>query len=326
MDIIGSNISSYLYQPPPINSLSTSTKSIMLGTSPQQKQSGALGVRLLYSQYTGPVMQIKVGTYSGSTFTGSTVTDFYAPANGSTGVNALTDINGATLASYITTQGVGSICYVTKWYDQTGNSNHGVYISTSDQLPPTTSYWGNNIYVPSFPPTFNTTTNAIDFTNGGYFKLPDNSFPTANTPYSYIFKPNVISTPAGCIFRGGEWGTGDGKGLNGFLSATYIYLDAWTQDTYSTTSTFTNGLLIADCYDSTSGRSIYFNEVKQPGSGDSTSRTQTSLYNYIGGPFGSGDTSVPSYANYPNFNGSLSYFYWANANLSVSDIKILGFL
>ena len=294
----------------PMNTLSPTAKTAML-YSGTRLQSGAFGVRLLISTYTGPVMQIKAGV-------SGTPTDFYAPKDGTTGVNVLTTSSGTTLAAFLS----GTTAYVTIWYDQTGNSNHGVYISTSDQLPSTTVYWGNNIFVPSNPPIFNTTTNIIDFTNGGYFKLPDNSFPTLNTPYSYIFKPNVISTPAGCIFRGGDWGTTSTPraSINGRLNSNMTYADAWVDWESTTSSTFTNGLFIADCYDSASGISIYYNGVKQSAPTSSTDRRQTSVYNYIGGPGGSGDGN----RNYPNFNGTLPYFYWANTNLSQSDINILG--
>ena len=310
-----------------LDKLSVSAKSVMLGTSPQQKQSGALGVRLLYTKYTGPVMKIKVGTYSGSTFNGSQEMDFYAPQDGTTGINVLKDINGNTLASYITTW--GGTCYVTVWYDQTGNSNNGNWVGTGGEpKAPPYSYFAGQTVTPTYPPTFNTITNVIDFTNNGYFKLPDSSFPVGNTAYSYIFKPTISSFSAkNCIYRGGNWNGDSGSSSQGIIYTNKKYGNNRINNDSTSTVNFTNdGQVIADTDIGgtlgNTGRYFYFDGVLNTPThgGNTNSRIQTSGSNYVGGPYGSGEGG----SSYPNFKGTLPYFIWANASLSVTDIKSLG--
>jgi len=323
--IYNANIGNNIVYIPIINTLSTATKTAML-YSGTRLQSGAFGVRLLNSAYTGPVMQIKAGA------TG-TPTDFYAPKNGTTGVNSLATSSGTTLASFLS----GATAYVTIWYDQTGNSNHGVWVGSGSQpQPPASSYFGGTVVLPTYPPTFNTTTNVVDFTNGGYFKLPDSSFPLGNTAYSYVFKPTIsglsTSNPDYAFYRGGNWNGGVGNCNVGMLinrTPTILngYSNTWINDTYYTTNSFTNGQVIADIYignqSGTAGRSSYYN-----GSINSTfydgltnGRSQTSDNNYIGSPTGGGQ-GLSQY--YPNFNGTLPYFYWTNSTLTQGDINILG--
>ena len=306
-----------------MNTLSTDTKTAML-YSGTRLQSGAFGVRLLNSTYTGPVMQIRAGV-------SGTPTDFYAPKDGSTGVNSLATSSGTTLASFLS----GATAYVTKWYDQTGNSNHGVWVGAGSQpQPPPSNYFGGTVTLPTYPPTFNTTTNVIDFTNGGYFKLPDSSFPLGNTPYSYISKPTIsgfsTSNPDYAVYRGGNWNGGTGYACIGLIinrlpSLQSIFSNAWINDDYYTTTSFQNGQVLADTYignsSGTYGRTSYYNGLINPTfyAGSTSGRSQTAENNYVGSPSGGGTAGV-----YPNFNGTLPFFYWANVNLSQSEINILG--
>jgi len=308
----------------PINILSPAAKTAML-YSGTRLQSGAFGVRLLISTYTGPVMQIKAGV-------SGTPTDFYAPKDGTTGVNVLTTSSGTTLAAFLS----GTTAYVTIWYDQTGNSNHGVWVGSGSQpQPPPSNYFGGTVTLPTYPPTFNTTTNVIDFTNGGYFKLPDSSFPLGNTPYSYISKPTIsgfsTSNPDYAIYRGGNWNGNTGNSCMGTIinrlpSLQNVFSNAWINNDYYTTTSFKNGQVIADTYIGntvgTNGRASYYNGLINPTaySAQNAGRSQTVENNYVGGPTGGGVAGQ----SYPNFNGTLPFFYWANVNLSQSDINILG--
>ena len=81
--------------------------------------------------------------------------------------------------------------------------------------------------------------------------------------------------------------------------------------------------VIADCYNGSGVRAtsnfIYSNGIIRPVSlrfaaGVNSSRIQDGSNNVIAGP-----STINSY-----FNGTLPYFMWANANLSASDINILG--
>jgi len=335
-----------------LDKLSISAKGIMISNNNVKKQSGALGVRLLYSEYTGPVMQIKVGTYAANvnadTFGAFTGTDppidFYAPRDGTTGINVLTDISGNTLASYITP---GQVCYVTKWYDQTGNSNHAScaywfnytnnnfpYHSAAAQTLMNAAY-NNDFrqlkkpYINTPPPIFNTINNVVDFSNNSFFKLPDYAFPLGNSAYTYIFKPifNNIDSKDYPIYRGGN-----SLSLNntynycqGSIRNTPVmrYINSWyNNDIITGTTTLPQFSVIADGYNGNSNATsnfVYSNGISRSvstrsGGSGNTSRIQDGSNNIIGGP----STNI----NY--FIGTLPYFMWANANLSASDINILG--
>jgi hypothetical protein len=147
----------------PIDNLSTTAYNTIIykGTT---LQSGAYGIKLLNSKYTGPSIQIKAGT-------GGTPTDFYSALDGT---STLSTISGTSVTSFL---GV-NIGYVTKWYDQTGNGHHATAQGTA-------------------LPTFDTTNSVVDFGSTGYFSLDNNSFQYAyfvlNTTLLLImgFKCNV---------------------------------------------------------------------------------------------------------------------------------------
>ena len=154
----------------PIDNLSTVARTAMLynGT---RLQAGAYGIRLLYSKYTGPSIQIKNGS-------SGTPTDFYPALDGTF---TLKTSSGTSLTSFLS----GAIAYVTKWYDQTGNANHATANGTT-------------------LPTLDTTNNVVYLgDSNGCFSLPDNSYPMGNSPFTYVFKQgSVTSVTNTVIFRG----------------------------------------------------------------------------------------------------------------------------
>jgi hypothetical protein len=295
-----SNANIYGYTPI-LNRLSTQGKTDMIGTT---LKSGAFGVKLLNSGYTGAIIQIKVGT---------STSNFYAPTNGTTGVNNLTTGSGGsgtTLANFITNNGNG-IPYVTIWYDQTGNNN---YASAS----------GN--------PTFNTTNNEVDFTNG-YFTLGDNAFPQGNTGYTYLFKLNNVTnqTNGNCMYSGGSSSNNlyCSSAIN-YPGASRIYWNQWSNNDFwysgSSYSALVNGTIIADCYTGSGtgalagGRNFYINNSLlttnlAQGGANANARNQSSGNNFIGHSFS---------GSFGNYTGTLAYFYWSNSLMSSGDIGILG--
>ena len=290
----------YVYTPI-LNRLSTQGKTDMLGTI---LKSGAFGVKLLNTGYTGPIIQIKVGT---------STSDFYAPSDGTTGVNILTTSSGGsgtTLASFIVANG-NQPAYVTIWYDQTGN---------------------NNLATASGNPRFNTTNNEVDFTNG-YFTLGNNAFPQDNTAYTYLFKINNVTNQSNgnCMYSGGAASNNFYcSGAINYPGASRIYWNQWSNNDFwysgSSYSALVNGTIIADCYTGggtgalTGGRKFYINNSLlttnlAQGGANANARTQNGGNNFIGHSFS---------GSFGNYTGTLAYFYWSNSLLSSEDISILG--
>ena len=253
---------------------------------------GAYGITLLNAKYTGPSIQIKNGS-------SGTPTDFYPALDGTP---TLTTLSGTTLTSFL----AGAIAYVTKWYDQTGNGNHG----TAQGSP---------------LPFLNTTTFVVDFGTSGYFSLSNDSFPTGNTSYSYIYKQGII-TQNTCAFSGG---TDNGQGrfcMIYFANDTNKFISsAWSGYDIATTSAPSNNSVICTTYggggntNSTSnGRFIYVNNVNQSISiyGSTTKlRDQTSNNCYLGYR----PVTPPLY-----YKTTMPYFYWLPYQLNTYDISILG--
>jgi len=274
-----------------LNNISTEGKAVMLNTG-TNLQAGALGLVKLNSLYTGPTIQIKAGL-------AGTPTDFYARSTNTYGT--LQTIGGMSLITFLG----GQIAYVTKWYDQTGNDNHATNI-------------GNVSY--------NTTTNVVSFA-GNYFSVPNNAFPTGNSAYSYLFTPNNQTSNTNTIFQGGSLDYGflclSTLGYNFPEISTDTYNNSWYANVirYGVGySTLPNRVKIADCYNGTNGatgRTFYINNVSKSYTGGSNAaRNQTPFNNYIGHSDYTGETLI-------NYSGSLQYFFWAPALLSLSDITIL---
>ena len=291
IDVSGTNMIYTGYNvpiPSPIDSLSASAKTAML-YSGTRKQAGAYGVRLLNSNYTGPIMQIKAGT-------SGTPTNFFGDVNG--------NLSTASSTSLTTFLG-GQTAYITKWYDQTGNSNDATAVNT---------------------PIFNNTTKTVDFSSG-YFSLLDSSFPLGNSPYTYIFTPNnytLTTNKAMIVYSGGPHNSqcGDCAGMLSY--ANYSYANLWFNSSWLTTyqTDTLRGTKIADCYDGTnaSGRSFYFNNQIETNSRvdqiNDLPRTQTGQNCYLG--------YINFYDSFNlNYNGTLQFFYWAPVQLSQNDLTIL---
>ena len=257
---------------------------------------GAYGVRLLYSGYTGPVIQIKAGT-------GGTPIDYYADTSGNLGTEYLG--TGTPLATNL---GVAT-AYVTKWYDQTGNKNDGTATA-------------NNI-------TYNTVTKAVKFDkdnavptpNSGSFSLPDNAYPYKNSAFTYIFTLANYTTASQFLYGGGPGASlrQHRTDLNSGSKAIGMH---WFGDgTVDNTNNSISGVKIAQCYNGTTNinrrfyynNQLYANVSFQPvgGAGNQPSvRNQATTFNFLGRC-----AITNSFANY---NGTLPYFYWAPTDLSVT--------
>ena len=292
IDVSGTNMIYTGYNvpiPSPIDSLSASAKTAML-YSGTRKQAGALGVKLLYSGYTGPTIRIKNGS-------GGTPTDFYADAAGNLGTAYL-----GTGTSLITQLGAANPAYyVVTWYDQTGNGNHGTGAGT---------------------PIYDTTNKTVKFGTGsgdgnGYFTLPDSAFPTGNSNYTYILTPknfNYTGTYTG-FFSGGTPG---GNQIHQFYNnpGVFAIYSSW-YDSGTTYIANVNNSKIAVLYNSTNSpyyRYFYVNGtiVNTTTYEQRNSRNQQPSNNYFGS-FGSSNI----------YNGTFDFFYWAPVELSAADCNVL---
>jgi hypothetical protein len=275
----------------PLDNLSTAAKTAMLysGTG-SVLQSGAYGIKLLYSKYTGPSIQIKNGT-------SGTPTDFYPALDGT---NTLSTSTGTSLTSFLS----GAIAYVTKWYDQTGNGHDATAQGAT-------------------LPFLNTTTYEVDFGPNGYFTLANNSFPTGNLPYTYLYKQGRIdTTTSNTPYSGGD----AGYGIMELLIVNFpggIYLDGWyAYDAVSATGILTPNAVHAMTYggggnnSTATGRILYINNAPI-----------TFGYNYINSYRNQSASNCylgTTQLGYGTYKSTMPYFYWMPYQLGSSDRIILG--
>ena len=287
----------------PLDKLSTDAKISMIysGTG-TPLSAGAYGITLLYSIYTGPSIQIKNGS-------SGTPTDFYPALDGTPTLTTAYGGAGTSLTIFLS----GAIAYVTKWYDQTGNTNHATAVNT---------------------PIYDTLNNRISFATG-YFRVLNatnpttvNPFPTGNSVYSYLFTPSNFNlttpTTTQVIYSGGT--NGNNNYCAGILISDVTYFNFWYNNGKftSTTSPMVSGTKVADCYSggSSANRIFYLNNnvVTSNTIQNTGGRTQGFGNCYLG------FLSAPGYTNLESakYNGTLHYFYWAPYQLNTSDITILG--
>ena len=287
-----------------LNNISAAGKTAILKTG-TTLQAGAYGLVKLNTLYTGATIQIKKGL-------GGTPTDFFAQST--TTYGTLQTVGGVSLISFL---GVDT-GYITIWYDQTNNGKNATGAGTT-------------------LPTYNTSTNNVDFGSNGYFTLGTSSYPSGNSAYSFLFTPqNQPASTNQVIFTGGEYSTG--KYLQGIIyyndggSGPFSYFNIWYAYNVFTNSSVSNGIIVADTpavlnnvniSDTYNGqnantRTLYFNGVSVPlSTSDNTKiRDSTTIDNFLGNKGSAqGDTA--------KFTGSLKYFIWAPTQFSLPDINII---
>lgn len=298
VDFSGTNMiySSYNKISRVIDTLSTTAYNniVYSGTGPAL-QAGAFGCKLLlFSAINLPIIQIKKGT-------SGTPTDFYAPIDGTT---KLTTITGIGIVDFLG----GETGYVTIWYDQTGNGHHATAAGTT-------------------LPTFNTTSSVVDFGLTGYFSLPDNSYPTGNSNYTYIYKQGVsyITNPSvtKIVFSGGT-----SKRHIVLNRSDNLFNNIWTGTGGNNYTELVGGVLgnvnnvIVITYGGgsnnntiPSGVLMYRNNTFEPTThGGTATRNQDATTNYLG------NGNPPGTDTYKS---TMPYFYWMPYSLQDSDRAIL---
>ena len=207
---------------PPIDRLSSTTQTAMLGTG---KSAGAYGTKLLYSGYTGPIMNIRNATTT-------TTADFYADVYGNLGTGA--NGTGTSLATWLN----GAVAQIVTWYDQTGNARHAT--GSTGNYPTLSNATITTIASNTIPPTgyyvsFNTTG-----TSYSYFSLPDNTLPYGNTDYSYVTKTYIVKnagSPYGVSLIGGGTHSND----NNYTGIDYEYDGRYRSFSWNSYDYFTTG-------------------------------------------------------------------------------------
>ena len=91
-----------------------------LSTNSQKNVAAAFALRLLEADYLGPLINVRRGSDNATL-------DFYADSKGNLGTNL--HGNGTSLLGWL----AGSIGYVTRWYDQSGNGRDVINTTTGQQ-------------------------------------------------------------------------------------------------------------------------------------------------------------------------------------------------
>ena len=241
-----------------IDALSSTTKTAMLYSGAGASLSaGAFGVKLLYGAYTGPVITIRRSS-------DSVTANFYADISGNLGTTV--GGTGTSLSSWLSS----ATAYVTKWWDQTGNSNHATQTNTGKQ------------------PTLNTTTKKIVFTarshsDFDYLDLPDGSCPYGNTNYTYIVKfstTNYYGFVVGCGPNPAVAGSTTSGGYAIGRNNTSGYQDNWWTSNFINPTGYEDNNVVGNMYNG-STRYITANG-NLLGSQAASGRNQVSNYNAIG--------------------------------------------
>lgn len=151
-----------------------------LSNIPNYNCSGAYGLTLLNSSYTGPTIRIRMSSNNSSN---NTLSDFTANIHG-----VLTNTSGTLYSSWIG----ASSGYIDTWYDQSGSGNHATQSNSSYQ--PTISIGPNGQY-------------RINFANSNtqFFNIPNDTIPVdvTNAPYTIYAKHGDSENNGGGICGAG---------------------------------------------------------------------------------------------------------------------------
>ena len=171
-------------------------------------------------------------------------------------------------------------------------------------------------------PTYITATKTVLFTSTGNFTIPDYAFSTGNAPYTYVFTPNNQTANSQNIFFGGSTANG--------LNQVIINLPG--------DGSFFNGWYGAKITSNDVGSSGYLNGTKLAVSYDGTSSTSGArklYYNNVlrTNVFIQGGTRIQNYTpnalgrapanSGNNYTGTLQFFYWAPIDMGLTDITFL---
>jgi len=200
---------------------------------------GGYSVRHLYDEYTGPHLRLKRSTDNAEQ-------DFTFDKDGVS----------AEFESW-----VGSAtATVVKWYDQSGNNNHGTAVGAI-----TFQYNLKNLY----------------FGSAAYFTLPDATIPYNDNPYTFILHHGQLDTSETQNGLLGSGTAGTNLKTNGFSRYHTTYRQYWWADPNTDGGTYRDNQVVVARYNGSS-RNVF---VPQDGNGAEkavSGRSSTASNNFIG--------------------------------------------
>ena len=152
---------------------------------------------------------------------------------------------------------------VSTWVDKSGSNNSGTGVNT---------------------PTYSLTSNAINFSSGPYFTLPNGAMPYGNSAYSIFIVPSFSSTSGGFgMIAGGSMGSQNQVCAFRTDNSTLVNY-WWGNDLVSSNITFTaNTQCIASCFYAPGvNRNIYVNGILLGQDIPGAARNQTNTGNMVG--------------------------------------------
>ena len=259
---------------------------------------GAYATQLLYSGYTGPVMNIRNGTTNATA-------DFYADISGNLGTAYL-----ATGTSLTTWLAGAANAFVATWYDQTGNGNNATQTTTTLQ------------------PIYNQTSKFVDFglgitpgptsSSNTYFSLKDGTIPYKNSSFTIICKHEKLYYGISPNYEAGLFGTtvlSDNQS-NAFRLDNYgKYNNFWINNDFTSSIGYAPNNVVTFKYLQNTTRSCYVNNISAgatAGSGNNSNATG----HYLG-------WNGYANGNFDYMNGPMYFTYFAPSAFSDSDRNIL---
>lgn len=168
-------------------------------------------VRLL-SSYTGAIITVRRGL-------DNVTLDFYSDASG----NLVSNLNGTgiSLGAWL----LGTIGYITQWYDQSGQGNDATQTTAASQ------------------PIINAALKYIDFRtqSNSFFNLPSGTIPQQRY-YSVILRHNTTgngNTAVGSLLGGGA--NSNNQGNYFFTNASGVYTNSWISNDFSSHARYISG-------------------------------------------------------------------------------------
>ncbi len=206
-----------------------------LSTHSQTNAAAAFGLRLLRADYLGPVINVRRGSDNATL-------DFYADSRGNVGTSLYG--TGTTLLGWL----AGSIGYLTRWYDQTGNGRDVIQTTTSAQP---------KIGTPILDTMSSSGKSAA---RGAYALYRANSTYTGATIRLRRSSDNAVSDFYADIY--GNLTDGTGNSFSSWIGSSTAYVDTWydqsgsgnhaTQSTTSFQPVYNGTLKLIDSLNSSS--------------------------------------------------------------------------
>ena len=166
-----------------MDKLSANTLNSLINPKSVSTNAGAcaFALKLLYSNYTNPVISVR--KYTGPE------TDFYADLTG----NKLGTGYLATGTSFDVWLGSDTSANVMKWYDQTGNNNTATAVSVNSKYPSLSNITANIVYNNNANTNTTAPSGYYIFFDQCYFTLPNGAFPYETSRATYITKTYISS-------------------------------------------------------------------------------------------------------------------------------------